>query len=180
MRPDACSARDGGSAFRNGSTLPGSHLPGRGVSGQGLYRRRAVRNTARLDIMRSLSASPLCSGSVPSARQAVPVPARCLRAACHATAPRAAVDSSSTAMISSGASRVVSRARPVAVHAVASAHAAEKEVYPGVFEGYWTWKGYNIRYQRCGTEGEAMVLVHGFGGNADHWRKVRQEMVAHA
>ena len=51
-------------------------------------------------------------------------------------------------------------------------NAADKEVYPGVFEGFWTWRGHRIRYQRSGTEGEPIVLVHGFGGNADHWRKV--------
>lgn len=36
---------------------------------------------------------------------------------------------------------------------------------------YWTWKGHKIRYQRSGeisgeSSGEALVLVHGFGGNA--------------
>ena len=51
-------------------------------------------------------------------------------------------------------------------------NATDKEVYPGVFEGFWTWRGHRIRYQRSGTEGEPIVLVHGFGGNADHWRKV--------
>jgi hypothetical protein len=48
----------------------------------------------------------------------------------------------------------------------------EREVYPGVFEGWWVWRGHRIRYQRSGDQGEAVVLVHGFGGNADHWRKV--------
>ena len=27
------------------------------------------------------------------------------------------------------------------------------------------------RYQRSGTAGPAVLLVHGFGGNCDHWRK---------
>ncbi|GLC34735.1 hypothetical protein PLESTB_001229200 [Pleodorina starrii] len=49
--------------------------------------------------------------------------------------------------------------------------AGETEVKPGVYEGYWTWKGYRIRYQRSGEAGEPVLLVHGFGGNADHWRK---------
>jgi len=40
-----------------------------------------------------------------------------------------------------------------------------------VTEKFWEWEGHTIRYQQSGTEGPAMVLVHGFGGNADHWRK---------
>jgi hypothetical protein len=30
---------------------------------------------------------------------------------------------------------------------------------------YWTWQGHRIRYQRSGNEGQAVLLVHGFGGN---------------
>ena len=33
-------------------------------------------------------------------------------------------------------------------------------------EKYWEWEGHTIRYQESGTEGPAMILVHGFGGNA--------------
>ena len=40
-----------------------------------------------------------------------------------------------------------------------------------VTEKFWEWEGHTIRYQMSGTEGPAMILVHGFGGNADHWRK---------
>ncbi|KXZ44026.1 hypothetical protein GPECTOR_75g750 [Gonium pectorale] len=47
----------------------------------------------------------------------------------------------------------------------------ETEVKPGVYEGYWHWRGHRIRYQRSGDEGVPVLLVHGFGGNADHWRK---------
>ena len=39
---------------------------------------------------------------------------------------------------------------------------------------FWNWNGYNIRYQAAGLEnkqGPSILLVHGFGGNADHWRK---------
>ncbi|PHT98163.1 hypothetical protein BC332_32910 [Capsicum chinense] len=35
----------------------------------------------------------------------------------------------------------------------------------------WNWRGYSIRYQYCGNTGPALVLVHGFGANSDHWRK---------
>ncbi|XP_076924838.1 pheophytinase, chloroplastic-like [Bidens hawaiensis] len=35
----------------------------------------------------------------------------------------------------------------------------------------WNWKGYSIRYQYAGNSGPALVLVHGFGANSDHWRK---------
>mmetsp|Transcript_2598 Transcript_2598/g.3531 ORF Transcript_2598/g.3531 Transcript_2598/m.3531 type:complete len:337 (-) Transcript_2598:28-1038(-) len=36
----------------------------------------------------------------------------------------------------------------------------------------WTWKGSNIRYQVAGEDsnGPPMLLVHGFGGNAQHFR----------
>ncbi|KAK8545109.1 hypothetical protein V6N12_025958 [Hibiscus sabdariffa] len=35
----------------------------------------------------------------------------------------------------------------------------------------WNWRGYSIRYQCAGSSGPALVLVHGFGANSDHWRK---------
>ncbi|CAI9117446.1 OLC1v1018844C1 [Oldenlandia corymbosa var. corymbosa] len=35
----------------------------------------------------------------------------------------------------------------------------------------WNWRGYSIRYQCAGSIGPALVLVHGFGANSDHWRK---------
>ncbi|KAF8041113.1 hypothetical protein BT93_B3131 [Corymbia citriodora subsp. variegata] len=35
----------------------------------------------------------------------------------------------------------------------------------------WNWRGYSIRYQCCGDSGPALVLIHGFGANSDHWRK---------
>ncbi|CAL8471802.1 g11344 [Coccomyxa elongata] len=48
---------------------------------------------------------------------------------------------------------------------------SEKDLPGGVKEGLWKWNGYNIRYQRCGEEGPPVLLIHGFGGNCDHWRK---------
>eukprot|EP00667_Euglena_gracilis_P008430 EG_transcript_8537 len=47
----------------------------------------------------------------------------------------------------------------------------ETEIRPGVFEGYWVWNGHRIRYHRSGTGGPAILFVHGFGANADHWRQ---------
>eukprot|EP00257_Ricinus_communis_P008911 XP_002527082.2 uncharacterized protein LOC8271555 [Ricinus communis] len=42
---------------------------------------------------------------------------------------------------------------------------------PHVQSSTWNWKGYSIRYQYSGNSGPALVLVHGFGANSDHWRK---------
>mmetsp|Transcript_16101 Transcript_16101/g.40558 ORF Transcript_16101/g.40558 Transcript_16101/m.40558 type:complete len:421 (-) Transcript_16101:101-1363(-) len=41
---------------------------------------------------------------------------------------------------------------------------------------YWDWNGYKTRYQSAGedNDGPSVILVHGFGGNADHWRKNTQ------
>jgi pimeloyl-ACP methyl ester carboxylesterase len=36
---------------------------------------------------------------------------------------------------------------------------------------FWEWQGFPIRYQTAGTEGAAIVLIHGFGASGDHWRK---------
>ncbi|KAG6605837.1 pheophytinase, chloroplastic [Cucurbita moschata] len=35
----------------------------------------------------------------------------------------------------------------------------------------WNWRGYSIRYQCAGDHGPALILIHGFGANSDHWRK---------
>ncbi|OMO81050.1 Alpha/beta hydrolase-1 [Corchorus capsularis] len=42
---------------------------------------------------------------------------------------------------------------------------------PQVQSCTWNWRGYSIRYQCSGSDGPALVLVHGFGANSDHWRK---------
>lgn len=52
----------------------------------------------------------------------------------------------------------------------------EKEIRPGVTEGVWKWREYNIRYQKSGTSGPVIVAVHGFGGNCDHWRRNIDEL----
>ncbi|KAL6766812.1 CPLD60 [Auxenochlorella protothecoides x Auxenochlorella symbiontica] len=42
----------------------------------------------------------------------------------------------------------------------------------------WTWRGHRIRYLVAGRRGDssspALLLVHGFGSNADHWRKIME------
>ncbi|GLU19593.1 hypothetical protein SLE2022_358340 [Rubroshorea leprosula] len=48
---------------------------------------------------------------------------------------------------------------------------SSKSSDPQVQSCMWTWKGYSIRYQCSGNSGPALVLVHGFGANSDHWRK---------
>lgn len=35
----------------------------------------------------------------------------------------------------------------------------------------WQWQGFPIHYQQAGEQGDAIVLVHGFGASSDHWRK---------
>jgi len=55
----------------------------------------------------------------------------------------------------------------------------EAEPSTGLPAKFWNWKGYNIRYQSAGEEntgGPSLVLIHGFGGNADHWRKNTPEL----
>lgn len=43
---------------------------------------------------------------------------------------------------------------------------------PPVHSRKWTWRGYSIRYQCCvDSTGPALILIHGFGANSDHWRK---------
>jgi hypothetical protein len=43
----------------------------------------------------------------------------------------------------------------------ALATTSELEIREGVFEGFWEWRGYRIRYHRCGDSGPPAVLVHG-------------------
>jgi hypothetical protein len=48
-----------------------------------------------------------------------------------------------------------------AAAAAAAAMRSEREVRPGVYEGYWQWQGHRIRYQRCGDAGPPVLCVHG-------------------
>ncbi|KAF8664234.1 hypothetical protein HU200_054775 [Digitaria exilis] len=59
----------------------------------------------------------------------------------------------------------------VSVPADASPPGPSLGLLPQVSTGTWKWRGYNIRYQQAGTSGPALVLIHGFGANSDHWRK---------
>ena len=55
-----------------------------------------------------------------------------------------------------------------------SATAAALEQTYGYREDAWDWRGHRIRYHAAGDVAHpAIILVHGFGGNADHWRKAR-------
>eukprot|EP00210_Caulerpa_lentillifera_P008244 g7870.t1 len=47
----------------------------------------------------------------------------------------------------------------------------ETQLRPNLFEGQWNWQGMKIRYHRSGDTGPSVILVHGFGGNCEHWRK---------
>lgn len=42
---------------------------------------------------------------------------------------------------------------------------------PQVYSCTWKWRDYSIRYQYSGNSGPALILIHGFGANSDHWRK---------
>lgn len=35
----------------------------------------------------------------------------------------------------------------------------------------WQWQGFQIHYQAAGSQGPAVVLIHGFGASSAHWRK---------
>ncbi|KAK4420102.1 putative aminoacrylate hydrolase RutD [Sesamum alatum] len=54
---------------------------------------------------------------------------------------------------------------------VDGAEASECPPRHEIIASTWKWRGYSIRYQYSGTRGPALVLVHGFGANSDHWRK---------
>ncbi|KAL0403721.1 UNVERIFIED_CONTAM: putative aminoacrylate hydrolase RutD [Sesamum radiatum] len=54
---------------------------------------------------------------------------------------------------------------------VDGAEASECPPRQEIITSTWKWRGYSIRYQYSGTSGPALVLVHGFGANSDHWRK---------
>mmetsp|Transcript_12688 Transcript_12688/g.19004 ORF Transcript_12688/g.19004 Transcript_12688/m.19004 type:complete len:368 (+) Transcript_12688:139-1242(+) len=49
---------------------------------------------------------------------------------------------------------------------------------------YWSWRGHKIRYRMEKSEGSEsnniVILVHGFGGNCEHWRKNLPEVSTYA
>jgi pimeloyl-ACP methyl ester carboxylesterase len=54
-----------------------------------------------------------------------------------------------------------------------------------VYEGYWQWEGHRIRYHRTAAADASaaatlpnVLCIHGFGGNADHWRKNLPELAS--
>lgn len=55
---------------------------------------------------------------------------------------------------------------------VESVHALEASLLALPFEARsWQWRGHNIRYAVAG-QGTPVILVHGFGGNAGHFRNL--------
>ncbi|XP_019430627.1 PREDICTED: pheophytinase, chloroplastic [Lupinus angustifolius] len=54
---------------------------------------------------------------------------------------------------------------------VSKLNTQQNEQHLNVQTRTWNWKGYSIRYQYSGNHGPALVLIHGFGANSDHWRK---------
>lgn len=40
-----------------------------------------------------------------------------------------------------------------------------------VIDCTWPWQGLPVRYQKAGTTGAPILLIHGFGASGDHWRK---------
>ena len=58
----------------------------------------------------------------------------------------------------------------------------EVELRPGTFEGFTSFRGHKIRYQRAhgpstsSPSSPTVLLVHGFGGNCDHFRKNIDEL----
>lgn len=43
---------------------------------------------------------------------------------------------------------------------------------------FWQWKGFPIRYQMAGSQGDPLLLIHGFGASSDHWRKTLADLSA--
>uniref|UniRef100_A0A7S3YXF2 AB hydrolase-1 domain-containing protein n=1 Tax=Lotharella globosa TaxID=91324 RepID=A0A7S3YXF2_9EUKA len=65
---------------------------------------------------------------------------------------------------------------------VRDASIAEEPEVPG---DYWKWNGHNIRYvaappPTAGKDAPIVILVHGFGGNCEHWRKNLPEVSEYA
>jgi pimeloyl-ACP methyl ester carboxylesterase len=81
---------------------------------------------------------------------------------------------------------VASSSPSTASPSVAAPESNETEIRPGVFEGYWQWEGYKIRYHRTAATATSpnnstlpsVLCIHGFGGNADHWRKNLPELAS--
>jgi pimeloyl-ACP methyl ester carboxylesterase len=49
-----------------------------------------------------------------------------------------------------------------------TSESSEKSV---ITQHTWHWKGFKIAYQSCGNQGQAAILVHGFGASSGHWRQ---------
>jgi hypothetical protein len=63
---------------------------------------------------------------------------------------------------------------------IRSARIAALERLPFKADGYsfWTWRGRRIHYVEQGS-GQPIVLIHGFGASAFHWRSAPQLTLSH-
>ncbi len=109
---------------------------------------------------------PLCCTADLSTPHTWPAPARQLSAVSATAAPPVATDVVDLAATAAAA------AAAAAARAGGGAVAAEQQqaAASGVSECWWLWHGRRVRYLRSGTSGPAVVCVHGFCANADHWR----------
>ncbi len=44
----------------------------------------------------------------------------------------------------------------------------------------WVWRGFPIRYLQMGSEGPAVLLIHGFGASSAHWLKSLPQLASQA
>jgi pimeloyl-ACP methyl ester carboxylesterase len=44
----------------------------------------------------------------------------------------------------------------------------------------WVWRGFPIRYLQAGSEGPAVLLIHGFGASSSHWLKLMPQLATQA
>lgn len=43
----------------------------------------------------------------------------------------------------------------------------------------WIWRGQTVHYTQQGTGGHSLLLIHGFGASANHWRKNIPDLARH-
>lgn len=102
-------------------------------------------------------AGPLAGGKLVEQRRPQRTAALATRGSTRAVG-KVASRSSRAIAAGSTSGAAASAAAPAAASSTA---AGEREVRPGIYEGYWTWQGHRIRYQRSGDAGPPVLCVHG-------------------